>query len=326
MAKARMLHKKICTSEDVNKLPLPARLLFSWLITAADDDGRMKGDPPYVKVEVVPYTNWPLKLISTYLNQMKDIGLIYYWQQDSRWYIEFSKWKEHQYIAKDRYHPSLLPSYEEFNKSLYTTRIQPVYKPDTQSNISKSNEIKVNKSEYKENVADKDINDLASPTPTNTNKNQQIDDLPENPTKTYRNLQIEEPRQIPTSPDELQKVTNRDNKGQINKYQQKTTKTNYNEQKRINLELYKGNEYPKDPNQYRLTNAREVAAKAAWQMLENDNPIAFYTTYLSAANKGLPPSLFYQFASEIKQSNAIKRGAVFNSKVKSYFEKKGNTE
>lgn len=145
MAKARMLHNKICRSGDVNKLPIAGRLLFTWLFSNADDDGRMKGDPDYVKVTVVPYTNWSNKTILSYLNQMKVIGLIYYWEVDGQWYIEFPKWREHQYIQKDRYHPSLLPSYKKDN--LDTTRIQPVYKPDTQSNISEVNKIEVNKSE-----------------------------------------------------------------------------------------------------------------------------------------------------------------------------------
>jgi len=305
MAKARMLHKKICTSEDVNKLPVQARLLFSWLITAADDDGRLKGEPPFIKVEVVPYTNWSPKLISTYLNQMKDIGLIYYWQLNGHWYIEFPKWKEHQYIAKDRYHPSLLPSYGEFNKSLYTTRIQPVYKPDTQSNISKSSVIEVNKSEYKENVAVKNIkiNELASLITTNNNKKQQFDENQQKPTITNKSQQIEEPRQIPTNPDE------------INKNQQIST----------NPKPYKVNELL-DPWTYYPKNNAESEAQVAWEKLEPDNKSAFYTTYLPAARRGLPDYLFGQFTSEIRQSNAIKPGAVFNSKVKSYFEQKGNTE
>jgi hypothetical protein len=77
-----------------------------------------------------------------------------------------------------------------------------------------------------------------------------------------------------------------------------------------------------DPKQYQPKNAGEVAAKDAWLKLEPNNSRAFYTTYLQATHDGLPPSYFYTFVSEIKQSNADKPGAVFNSKVKSYFERK----
>lgn len=242
MAKARMLHNKICRSGDVNKLPIAGRLLFTWLFSNADDDGRMKGDPDYVKVTVVPYTNWSNKTILSYLNQMKDIGLIYYWKVDDQWYIEFPKWKEHQYIQKDRYHPSLLPSYKKDN--LYTTRIQPVYKPDTQSNISETNKIEANKSE----------DNIVNQKPVAVNNIRLI-----NP-KTFQ---------------------------------------------------------PEDNGQ--------LAAIDVWKLLEPNNPYAFNTTYLRAYHMGLSADVIRQFCSEIRQSKCDRPGAVFNSKVKDYLDKKAST-
>ena len=59
--------------------------------------------------------------------------------------------------------------------------------------------------------------------------------------------------------------------------------------------------------------------------LEPNNKRAFYTTYLRAAKMGLPADCFYSFVSEIKQSNCDKPGAVFNTKVKDYFDKKAST-
>lgn len=61
MAKARMIHKKISASTQVNRLTLPARLLFSWMIPHADDEGRIKGEPEYIKAVVVPMTRWSFK-------------------------------------------------------------------------------------------------------------------------------------------------------------------------------------------------------------------------------------------------------------------------
>ena len=63
MAKARMLHKKISISLQVNSLPLPAKLLFTWLIAHTDDEGRILGSPKYIKATVVPMTNWSTILI-----------------------------------------------------------------------------------------------------------------------------------------------------------------------------------------------------------------------------------------------------------------------
>jgi hypothetical protein len=162
-----MLHKKISTSEDVNKLSLPARLLFTWMIAHADDEGRLKGEPSFIKVAVVPYTNWSKKLIEQYLNQMKDVGLIYYWKKNNQRFIEFPKWNEYQSIRKDRFEPSKLPSFSDKNDNQVSTNSQPEVNQTThQANISEVNKRESNISEIKE-VADKksftDIGELIHP-------------------------------------------------------------------------------------------------------------------------------------------------------------------
>lgn len=157
MAKARMLHKKISVSGQVNKLSLPARLLFTWMIAHADDEGRLKGEPEYVKAIVAPMTKWSFTHIKIYLEEMKNIGLIYYWHHNNEWFIEFIKWKQHQSIKSDRFKPSDLPTYSDKDEDTLT----PIVKQDDskmfpQSNVIKSSPIKVNTSEYQERkIADK---------------------------------------------------------------------------------------------------------------------------------------------------------------------------
>ncbi len=81
------------------------------------------------------------------------------------------------------------------------------------------------------------------------------------------------------------------------------------------------------PKGFQPSNEGEAAAYEAWNQLEHNNLLAFSTTYYAAYKKGLPASLFYQFVSEIKQDETIKnRGAIFNSKVTSYFEQKAQKE
>lgn len=157
MAKARMLHKKISVSVQVNRLTLPARLLFTWMIPHADDEGRLKGDVEFIKAMIIPMTKWSFKKIKGYLTEMKDQELIYYWQENDEWFIEFIKWKEYQYIQKDRFKSSDLPSFnKDFDNKADTNCIQTVNTPSPQSNISESNLNEVNKSEVnKGNVADK---------------------------------------------------------------------------------------------------------------------------------------------------------------------------
>lgn len=157
MAKARMLHKKISVSVQVNKLTLPARLLFTWMIPHADDEGKLKGDIEFIKAMVVPMTKWSSKKIQNYLIEMKNQGLIYHWQENDEWFIEFIKWKEHQYIQKDRFKSSDLPSFhKEVGNKVDTNCIQAANTPSPQSNINESNPSEVNKSEVNEsNVAEK---------------------------------------------------------------------------------------------------------------------------------------------------------------------------
>ena len=112
MAKARMLHNKISKSLQVDELPLPAQLLFSWMISWADDEGRIRGEPKYIKGTVVPLKNWSLKHIERYLQAMRNLGLIYYWSDNNEQYIEFVKWNEHQQIRKDRLIKSTIPSFK----------------------------------------------------------------------------------------------------------------------------------------------------------------------------------------------------------------------
>ena|SRR3989344_7509540 len=250
MAKARMLHKKISISLQVNSLPLPAKLLFTWLIAHTDDEGRILGSPKYIKATVVPMTNWSTILIQNYLKQMCSIGLINYWQENNEWYIEFAKWEDYQSIRSDRYEPSKLPSFTKENDNHLTTKRQPNDNQTTpQDNVSKSNVIEIKKSEYKEKIADK-------------------------------------------YPDK-----------------RKTTDLN--------------SDVIEDPNSYPIKSAGDAAAKTAWEKLEPNNTRAFYSTYLNASRKGVPPSYIIQFISEIKQSKAKSPGAVFNTKVKNFLNKRG---
>jgi len=160
MAKARMLHKAISLSEQVNNLSLPAQLLFTWLIPHADDEGRLKGNPKYIKALVVPYHHeWTSEEIESFLQEIEQQGLIYSWEADGKQYIEFPTWKRYQYIAKDRFHESELPFYKEGVDNPSTPRTQSVAKMTSQANVVESNIEEINKSEIKNN-SKRDIKSL----------------------------------------------------------------------------------------------------------------------------------------------------------------------
>ncbi len=137
---------------QVNKLPLPTRLLFTWMIAHADDEGRLRGEPAYIKATVVPMTNWSLKKIDNYLRQIENVELINWWTQKDEKFIEFIKWNDHQTIRQDRFNKSSLPSVLEIDGNQLSTKGQPSSNQRLpQYNISESSLIEVNKSEYKVN-------------------------------------------------------------------------------------------------------------------------------------------------------------------------------
>lgn len=269
MAKARMIHNKISRSLQVQNLSLEAQLLFTWMIPHADDAGRIRGEANYIRATVVPLKDWTTEQVEKYIIEIQKEKLIYRWQQDGMWIIEFVKWTQHQRLRKDRLKSSELPPFPNRDVPL-TTNWQP---EDNQEQDSTATQYEYNEIE------------------SNGNQNP-------NP-----NVIV--------------------NKSESNNIADKDSSI-----KRENK--LSGIEIPQlvNPKTFTPHTEDETAAKYAWEQLEPNNLMAFTTTYLSAQRRGLPASYFYQFVSEIKQDPTItKKGAVFNDKVKAYFEKKeGNGE
>lgn len=95
MAEARLLRKKISRSERVNSLPIPARLLFTWMIPHLDVEGRMTGNPKLIQQTVLPLTNYTPPQVDKWLNMMQDLkddvtgeGLIERYEVGGNHYIE----------------------------------------------------------------------------------------------------------------------------------------------------------------------------------------------------------------------------------------------
>jgi hypothetical protein len=54
-AESRLIYNSISTSERVSSLGVKGALLYTWLITHCDTQGRMPGKPKVVKQQVVPF-------------------------------------------------------------------------------------------------------------------------------------------------------------------------------------------------------------------------------------------------------------------------------
>ncbi|OGM59911.1 hypothetical protein A2892_02935 [Candidatus Woesebacteria bacterium RIFCSPLOWO2_01_FULL_39_10b] len=156
-----MLHNKISRSLQVNRLSLEAQLLFTWLISHADDEGRLYGEPEYIKGTVVPLKEgWTFKDVAGYLAEIEKQGLIYYWQDSDRTIIQFVKWLEHQKIRKDRLQHSLLPPYQKRYDDQTSTNQQPgVNQKTAQANITEDSKEEIKKSEAN-SLADESIKSI----------------------------------------------------------------------------------------------------------------------------------------------------------------------
>lgn len=110
MAKGRLLHKKICLSEQVNLLPNDtARLLYTWIIPHLDIDGRFYGDARRVKSTVFPLRAISDKSIERYLQKMEDLALIVRYETNGQVYMWMPTFSLHQTLRKDRERKSFIP-------------------------------------------------------------------------------------------------------------------------------------------------------------------------------------------------------------------------
>lgn len=161
-----MLNGKISVSSQVNRLSLPAKVLFTWMIAHGDDEGRLKGDIDTVRGLVVPLMGWSVKKVHSYVLELQEQGLIYYWQENNEWFIEFVKWKDYQYIQKDRFKPSTLPKYHKDPvSSMDTDRTQAGYIQSPQAKVSekKLKEIKISEANTQTKPIQEKENGLVDP-------------------------------------------------------------------------------------------------------------------------------------------------------------------
>lgn len=113
MARGRMITNLICKDRKVHALSDDtARLLFTWLITVADCEGRAFGDPAIVKATIFPRRNdITAERVDGYLNEMYMLGLIERYIVDDEQYIYFPSFEKNQIgLRKDREAKSEIPA------------------------------------------------------------------------------------------------------------------------------------------------------------------------------------------------------------------------
>lgn len=144
----RLITSEICYNEKFASLPDGARLLFIGCIINADDDGRLKASPAYLRAHIFPYDiNKDITQVKEWRDLCNTLGLLRVYSVNGSEYLELPGWLEHQSIRRDRYQPSKLPPHDNLSPTIVlptdnqsATKKQPNDNhPTTEYNISKGN-------------------------------------------------------------------------------------------------------------------------------------------------------------------------------------------
>jgi len=141
----RMIDSEIWFNEKVASLPDAGRLLFIGIFSTADNEGRLRASPKYLKAHIFPYDNKSLEQLEELRNQCAKLGLIRVYNKKGREYLDIPGWYEHQSIRKDRYKKSELPAFEEVSNQPSSNQAPTTGRTNrTKVNRTKVNETKKN--------------------------------------------------------------------------------------------------------------------------------------------------------------------------------------
>lgn len=117
MARKRMIDPNIWQSEDFGKLSLLAKMVFIGLFSLADDEGRGRANPVYLKSTLFPYEESmrSADITKTLFEISSNMSVIFYSYDGSDYYSLYN-WNEWQKIDKPT--DSKLPAFDESNKEI----------------------------------------------------------------------------------------------------------------------------------------------------------------------------------------------------------------
>lgn len=104
-ARIRSIKPELWQDEQLGQLPIHAQLLFIGLISHADDEGRLRGNPLLIGAQVFPYR--PEIDVEDGLRHLERAGRIVRYSVDGQAFIWVCRFTEHQKIDKPK--PSALP-------------------------------------------------------------------------------------------------------------------------------------------------------------------------------------------------------------------------
>jgi hypothetical protein len=107
----RTIKPEITESESFARCSRDARLCGTYLITNADDHGRMRGNATMLARTLFPYDDDAQHLMPQWLDELEAIGFIRRYQLKGSNYLEIVNWSKHQKV--DHKGASKLPSFED---------------------------------------------------------------------------------------------------------------------------------------------------------------------------------------------------------------------
>lgn len=145
MARKRMIDPNIWQSEDFSKLDFFSKLVFIGLFSLADDEGRGRANPTYLKSSIFPYDEVVRTTdVEKSLSQISaNMSIVFYEHNESKYY-ELLNWNKWQKI--DRPSPSKIPEYDEnAMKTIFdnnSTNVRRVVAPNKKENKNRREEKK----------------------------------------------------------------------------------------------------------------------------------------------------------------------------------------
>lgn len=118
MARKRMLDPSIWINEDFGTISHLAELIFIGLISIADDEGRGKISPAYIKAVLFPYKD-DLRIadIEKALHEVSSKMSVIFYSCDENMYYTLTSWETFQTINKPT--ESKIPEYDEQNSNMH---------------------------------------------------------------------------------------------------------------------------------------------------------------------------------------------------------------
>ncbi len=141
MAKIRTIKPEMKSSETVAKLSIHARLLFIWLITEADDEGRLLDNAKTISGTCFPLDeDIETKDVSGWLAEIAEVGLIRRYRKDGKNIIQLVSWLEHQRISPTHRSKSIYPPEFEDIASVAENNVEITQIEDDEEDAGKSPE------------------------------------------------------------------------------------------------------------------------------------------------------------------------------------------